>query len=92
MSENRETTVVLDLISIMQDIESYAKSKGARGKLFALTKGVIEILKDHLDKEKDMLIQFGYEQLKHVKVENGEIVYTKVPEEIFNDLYLHNYE
>lgn len=92
MSENSRTTVVLDMIAEIQEIERYGRALGVDKGLYSVTGGFIEILRNHLNKERDMLVRFGYEQLKHVKVENGEIVYTKVPEEIFDELYLHNYQ
>lgn len=38
-------------------------------------------------KEKQQLISFGYAQIQHIESELGDLIYKKVPEEIYEEAY-----
>jgi len=39
--------------------------------------------------EKKQLIGFGYSQIQYIDAEIGDLIYKKVPEEIFEETYTH---
>lgn len=40
-----------------------------------------------IEKEKQQLIAFGYSQIQEIDSEIGDLVYKKVPEEIYNETF-----
>jgi hypothetical protein len=40
-----------------------------------------------LQKEKRQLIAFGYAQIEYIDVEIGDLIYRKLPEEVYNETY-----
>jgi len=40
--------------------------------------------------EKKQLIGFGYSQIQYIDAEIGDLIYKKVPEEIFEETYKHS--
>jgi virulence-associated protein VapD len=45
-------------------------------------------IKEALKKEKKQLIDFGYSQIQQVDSEIGDLIYKKVPEEIYNETFV----
>jgi len=41
-----------------------------------------------LEKEKKQLIAFGYSQIQNTDSELGDLIYKKVPEEIYNETFV----
>jgi ElaB/YqjD/DUF883 family membrane-anchored ribosome-binding protein len=41
-----------------------------------------------LEKEKQQLIAFGYSQIQQIDSELGDLIYKKVPEEIYNETFV----
>lgn len=50
-----------------------------------------ELLKDKFDQAKEMekqqIIDFGYLQIQNIESELGDLIYKKVPEEIYNETF-----
>jgi len=40
-----------------------------------------------LETEKKQLIGFGYSQISYIDAEIGDLIYKKVPEEVYNEIY-----
>ena len=45
------------------------------------------ILEQAKEIEKQQIISFGYTQIQYIDVEIGDLIYQKVPEEIYNETY-----
>ena len=40
-----------------------------------------------LEQEKEQLVAFGYSQINYIDAEIGDLIYKKVPEEIYSEYY-----
>ncbi len=47
-------------------------------------------IEEALEKEKKQLIAFGYSQIQEIDSEIGDLVYKKVPEEIYNETFVQS--
>lgn len=47
-------------------------------------------IEEALEKEKKQLIAFGYSQIQEIDSELGDLIYKKVPKEIYNETFVQS--
>jgi hypothetical protein len=79
MSDKRQTAVSWAFEQIT-NIDWKHLSDSDRNDLFDQAKQI----------EREQMISFAYEQIQHIDAEIGDLIYKKVPEEIYNETYGKN--
>jgi hypothetical protein len=52
-----------------------------------LSRDGFDLLNQAKEMEREQIISFGYTQIQYIDSEIGDLIYKKVPEEIYNETY-----
>ena len=74
-------------MTVMQELKQHIKNMVDNGGDMDLLCVIGMIEMEYIPKEKQQLISFGYSQIQHIDAEIGDLIYNKVPEEIYNETF-----
>jgi spore coat polysaccharide biosynthesis predicted glycosyltransferase SpsG len=74
--------------ALQELIDKWETEKGSYIPNAPIYSAFIEEAKTFLEKEKNQLIAFGYSQIQQIDSELGDLIYKKVPEEIYNETFV----